>query len=213
MEENTTTELEEDKPELTSETLSFTEPTTNIPTTEIEANLTTDPDETTTDFAELELLTTTPPAKLELDLSTTTKPPNIILKSPIIPEIYDDNSVQIYDNADEYKDDGGKEVLDSNEVGSDIKESTTNKSFEVVTMKPAKSMKDDNFKEFMDSTDIDNIDETHLTTNSNEASEVDVHVANIDGVDNQQKKKDKIVSVVSVVTTKSVVNNTVIGKV
>lgn len=156
---------------------------------------------------ESESFVTTSPIPSSTTESQIVKEEDKILEKSPIPILdetegnYDDNNVQTYDSQEEYEDDGGKEITDSNEIVL-----KANKTYDVVTMKPVKSVKDDNFKEFMDNVDMD---DAVLTTNSNEASEVDVHIASPEDKGDRNKK---VVSVVSVVTTKSVVNNTVIGK-
>jgi hypothetical protein len=85
---------------------------------------------------------------------------------------------------------------------------TTNAtSFEIVTTKPSAMVKDDHFHEFVDTTVIDNVTEELMTTveDSSEA------------VEKKKSKSEALLAepelVVSVVTTKSVVNNTVIPSV
>ncbi|KRT81635.1 hypothetical protein AMK59_6038, partial [Oryctes borbonicus] len=214
---------EEDLEILTTEDDAIFETTTFISTTtkatgtfSNESNIATPPitpeiEEIITGHPTSEMFTTMPamtsPIVEEVD--------EIMAKSPTFEKSneqdgnFDDNRIKSYDSSEEYEDEGGKEITDSNEIiGADMKDLSMNRSFEVVTMKPAKTVKDDNFKEFMDSADMDSFDDGLLTTNSNEASEVDVHVTSMD--DNKGNKDKKVVSVVSVVTTKSVVNNTVI---
>jgi hypothetical protein len=108
---------------------------------------------------------------------------------------------------------------------------TTNAtSFEIVTTKPSAMVKDDNFHEFVDTTVIDNITEEPLTTveSSSEAVQekksksesleaVEEIKSKSEAVEEKKSKSEALLAepelVVSVVTTKSVVNNTVIPSV
>lgn len=206
---------------VTTEIVPELDSTTYSPTTKIDENSLNEASPTiesnfdvAANVTEAEIETTILPVSL-----TTTKSiiddenDKILEKSPshvesLGEEDYVDNSVQNYDSEEEYEDDEGKEVVDSNEiVATNIKENTTN-NYVIVTMTPAKSVKDDNFKEFTDSIDMDSTDAAILNTNANEESQIEEKVADM----GTKEKDDKVVSVVSVVTTKSVVNNTVIGK-
>lgn len=96
-------------------------------------------------------------------------------------------------------------------IESNTEKPKTHANYEVLTMKPSPMVKDDNFKEFVDSGFIDSTTEEIPTTFAS-ASSSKVNVPMPMSVNNSLM--DGILiggAVVSVVTTKSVVNNTVIA--
>lgn len=122
----------------------------------------------------------------EIDTTEATEPP----------QIYEND----YDETDK---------IESVEI--DTEKSKTHANYEVLTMKPSSMVKDDNFKEFIDSSLIDSTTEEIPTTFAS-ASSSKVNVPMPMSVNNSLV--DGILlggAVVSVVTTKSVVNNTVIA--
>jgi hypothetical protein len=108
---------------------------------------------------------------------------------------------------------------------------TTNAtSFEIVTTKPSAMVKDDHFHEFVDTTVIDNVTEELMTTVEDSSDAVQEKKSKSEALETVEEKKSKSEAVeekkskseallaepelvVSVVTTKSVVNNTVIPSV
>lgn len=112
----------------------------------------------------------------------------------------------------DYESDHEENDKDNNElVENNTETPETHASYEVLTMKPTSMMKDDNFKEFIDSGYIDSTTEEVPTTfASASSSKVDVPIP----MSVNNSLMDGILiggAVVSVVTTKSVVNNTVIA--
>lgn len=94
-----------------------------------------------------------------------------------------------------------QETEEHNEdVTAPVPVSSNGSSYEVLTMKPSTMVKDDNFKEFIDSAVIDNTTEDPQLSNTETLNENSTDSPVLLGN-----------AVISVVTTKSVVNNTVIG--
>ncbi|XP_025835782.1 uncharacterized protein DDB_G0287625-like, partial [Agrilus planipennis] len=115
----------------------------------------------------------------------------------------------------------GLEYSNTTDEGASTQNKTIKKPYEVLTMKPSSLVKDDNFKEFIDSTGIDNtseIPQTELSedpnnlsseTKSTAASSLNEEVESSD-VDTPPVLLGA--AVVSVVTTKSVINKTIIDE-
>jgi hypothetical protein len=113
----------------------------------------------------------------------------------------------------------------------EVKVKTTNATcFEIVATKPSAMVKDDNFHEFVDTTVIDNVTEEPVTTVEDSSDAVQEKKTKSESLEAVEEKKSKSEAVgekkskseallaepelvVSVVTTKSVVNNTVIPSV
>ena len=117
---------------------------------------------------------------------------------------YESNDVQ-NDEEHEYEDTAEENEFPAVDQPVGIK---VNSTYDVVTIKPSVMVKDDNFKEFIDSTVIDTEDDPNLSTNSNEETKLD---ASISSMGNEKGEIKNLEPVISVVTTKSVVNNTIVG--
>ncbi|KAF7278995.1 hypothetical protein GWI33_007722 [Rhynchophorus ferrugineus] len=149
-------------------------------------------------------------------------------------EYYEKNSKEENNSNDlsedeEYLDDeeGDDEEYEdeSEEYQQDAEEETTTapmstKSFEVLTTKPVKMMKDSNFSQFVDTSSMDTTSQIPDTSNIitqipmtiSMSSSVGVRVGN-NKPPQAPKKNDFPELVVSVVTSKTIVNNTVIAPV
>lgn len=125
------------------------------------------------------------------------------------------DTIETTDLPQDYENENDENEHDNKDENELIENSTetpeTHASYEVLTMKPSPMVKDDNFKEFIDSGYIDSTTEEVPTTFAS-ASSSKVNVPIPMSVNNSLM--DGILiggAVVSVVTTKSVVNNTVIA--